>query len=127
LDKLAQGGEIQNVKRVVGAPETPDLRSGDYRFVHSDGSVSSADLLQPKSGKLVGHPQDFARKIITEKSGQAQTVIVRLRGKLARIDSIEAEAIAKEVLRTPGHTIDRIVFVKDDRVLVDRRGKTSNR
>ena len=111
-------GEMLNKElpeTVSGAAETPNARSGDYRFQGADGTVKSGDLYQPQSGSV-----DNIRANIIEKTGQAQVVVVEFgAGKTAPFGTAEAAAIAKDVLGTPGHSIERVIFVKDGAIIYD--------
>jgi hypothetical protein len=118
LNKEAHGGRLPGVNAVEGAPEAPagtKTRSGDYRFTKPDGSKSAADLYQPESGN--------ARSIETaifKKSGQAETAVIELgRGNSGTLTQADAETIAANVIRTPGHSITRVIVIKDGKIIFD--------
>ena len=116
LHEHAKSGRLPGVTKVEGAPEIPGQRSADYRFTLDDGRVVSADLYQPESTNvrsITAH--------IMQKSGQATVVIVELgRGHSSQIEAEETTQIAQMVIETPGHTIHRILVIKDNRVRADR-------
>jgi hypothetical protein len=114
----AQGGGLKGVKSVEGAAESgvKGQRSGDYRFTLGDGRVVSADKYTPGSGRI----ENIADAVMT-KSGQAEIVVIELgSGKTAGFGAAEACQIADYVATTPGHSIKRVVVVKDGKILVDR-------
>ncbi len=114
LNSKAQAGELPGVSRVEGAP-VGKVRSGDYRFVKPDGTKLSADLAEPKTtntSSIVGN--------IYQKSGQAQAVVVKLgEGTSGQLSDAQAASIAHDVIRTPGHSIDRVIVIKNGTVVVD--------
>jgi peptidoglycan hydrolase-like protein with peptidoglycan-binding domain len=115
LNGKAKSGELPGVVKVEGAAEVPGARSADYRFTDSVGNVTSADLYQPESG----NPRSIASNII-EKSGQADTVVVELgKGKSAQISDQAAQEMAKSVVDTPGHSIDRVIVIRNSEIVCD--------
>ena len=81
----------------------------------SDGSVVSGDLYQPQSARA-----DNIFSNIIEKSGQAETVVVELGlGRSGGITTEAAGQIARDVLDTPGHSIRRVIFVREGSIIVD--------
>ena len=116
LHDRAKSGRLPGVNKVEGAPELPGQRSGDYRFTLDDGRVISADLYQPESTNA----RSIAANII-QKSGQAAVIVVELgRVESGQIGDQEATQVAQEVLDTPGHTINRIIIIRNDKIIVDR-------
>jgi len=117
LDGLAQNGELQGIKRVEGAPEVEQARSGDYRFIDESGTKISADLLQPRSD----NPRSIALTIRSSKSGQAKIVVTEFgAGRSGSITDEQISAIVEEVLTTPGHSIERLIIIKDGKILIDQ-------
>jgi hypothetical protein len=117
-DEQRIGARLQESlpEEVWGAPEVKGQRSGDYRFELSDGSVVQADLYQPQTGNL-----DNLSDHIMEKSGQCKVAVVEFgAGKTATMDVREAKQIADDVLGTPGHGVERLIFVKNDQIILDR-------
>jgi hypothetical protein len=115
LNDKAQTGELSDVTQVEGAAEIPGTRSGDYRFIHPDGSQTSADLMQPQTRRT----RSIAQNII-EKDGQAEIVVVELGiGESSAIGVDAAQSMAESVLTTPGHRINRIIIIKDGQIIVD--------
>jgi len=115
LDREAQAGRLPRAERVRGAAETSGTRSGDYRFIESDGSETSADLYQPESG----YPGSISRNII-EKGDQAETVVVELgAGNSGQISADEARSMAQSVIDTPDHGFNRVIVIKDGQIIVD--------
>jgi hypothetical protein len=118
-DELRIGALLQRTlpQDVSGAPEVVGARSGDYRLTYPDGTVTSADLYQPRSGStnnILSH--------IMDKSGQAKIVIVEFgAGQSASLGSTEAEAIAADLFSTPGHSIERVIFIKGDTIIFDSK------
>jgi hypothetical protein len=115
LDVKAQIGELKGVSRVEGAAEVKGKRSGDYRFVKPDGAKLRADLSEPQTTNT--------KSIVTaifKKSGQADVSVVKLGGGTSGQLSIEqANSIARDVTTTPGISIDRVIIVKDGKIIVD--------
>jgi len=115
LDVKAQIGELKGVSRVEGAAELKGEQSGDYRFVKPDGTKIVADLYEPRTSNT--------RSIVTgvfKKSGQCDVSVVKLGGGTSGQLSIEqANSIANDVTITPGISIDRVIIVKDGKVIVD--------
>ena len=117
LDAQAQAGKLPGVSRVEGVAESsvPGVRTGDYAFVGRDGSRTAADLWEPRTKNIT------AQKIIDAKQGQANVMVVGLgEGESGSFTAAQAEGVASDLFSTPNHDIDRIVFMKDDRVLLDR-------
>jgi Contact-dependent growth inhibition CdiA C-terminal domain len=115
LDNKAQAGELSGTIRVEGAAEIPGARSGDYRFIHPDGSETSADLMQPQTRRI----RSIAQNII-EKSGQAAIVVVELgMGESSQIEVDAAASMAENVISTPDHSINRVIVIKDGEIIVD--------
>jgi hypothetical protein len=115
LNDKAQAGELPGVTGVEGAAEIPGTRSGDYRFIHPDGSQTSADLMQPQTRRS----RSIAQNII-EKDGQAEIVVVELGiGDSSGIGVDAAQSMAESVIATPGHSINRIIIIKDSQIIVD--------
>ena len=57
---------------------------------------------------------------IMQKSGQATVVVIALgRGNSDRIGVQEATHMVQEVLDTPGHTINRVLVIRDDGSIAD--------
>jgi hypothetical protein len=123
LDAAAQRGEIPSARRVRGAAEVEGQPSGDYRFVDKDGVQRSGDLITPESPRVIDNPSDLARKIV-EKRRQGEFIVVDLKGKLRRIDSVQADEAAKIAIRTEP-TIRRVIFVKGGRIFVSVGNKTA--
>jgi hypothetical protein len=114
----AQGGSLKGVKSVEGAAESgvKGQRSGDYRFTLDDGRVVSADRYAPESGRI----ENIAVSVI-RKSGQAEIVVIEFgAGKTAGFGATEAGQIADHLATTPGHSIKRLIVVKDGKILLDR-------
>jgi hypothetical protein len=115
LNHKAQAGELPDVTQVEGAAEIPGTRSGDYRFIHPNGSQTSADLMQPQTRRT----RSIAQNII-EKDGQAEIVVVELGiGDSSGIGVDAAQSMAESVIATPGHSINRIIIIKDSQIIVD--------
>jgi hypothetical protein len=116
LDGEAQAGKLERVSRVEGAAETKGQgRSGDYRLVKPDGTKTSADLAEPQSTNTNSIVSN-----IYQKSGQTNAVVIRLgKGTSGQLSIDQAKAIAHDVLRTPGHSIDRVLVIKDGVIIVD--------
>jgi hypothetical protein len=115
LHNQAQAGELPRVIRVEGAAEIPGTRSADYRFFHPDATQTSADLMQPQTRRT----RSLAQNII-EKDGQAEIVVVELGiGDSALLEVDEVQSMAQGVINTPGHSIDRIIIIKDSQIIVD--------
>jgi hypothetical protein len=115
LNDKAQAGELPDVTQVEGAAEIPGTRSGDYRFIHPNGSQTSADLMQPQTRRT----RSIAQNII-EKDGQAEIVVVDLGiGESRAIEVDAAQSMAESVITTPGHSINRIIIIKDGQIIVD--------
>jgi hypothetical protein len=117
LDVQAQAGKLPGVSRVEGVPESsvPGVRTGDYAFVGRDGSRTAADLWEPRTKNIT------AQKIIDAKQGQAKIMVVGLgEGESGTFTAAQAEGVASDLFSTPNHDIDRIVLMKDGRVLLDR-------
>jgi hypothetical protein len=115
LHNQAQTGELPRVIRVEGAAEIPGTRSADYRFFHPDGSQTPADLMQPQTRRT----RSLAQNII-EKDGQAEIVVVELGiGDSAVLEVDEVQRMAQGVINTPGHSIDRIIIIKDSQIVID--------
>jgi hypothetical protein len=118
LHNIAQAGNLPGVVEVEGAPESniPGERSGDYRFTTPDGQKISADLIQPETGNA----KNLSIKIIKGKSGQCKVVVVELGVKQsATITNDQALKAAKEVINTPNNSIDRVIVIKDGKIIVD--------
>jgi hypothetical protein len=116
LDRKAQAGELSGVSRVEGAPIAKGKgRSGDYRFVKLDGTRISADLQEPTTDdakKIIGH--------VFTKSGQAKVVVVKLgQGTSGGLSGDQAKTIARDVVKTPGISIDRVLVTKGDVIIAD--------
>jgi hypothetical protein len=115
-DEIRVGTKLneQLPETVSGAAETPGTgRSGDYRFQSPDGTVRSGDLYQPISDKNIA-------LAIMDKSGQAEIAVVELGGgKTGALGAAEAAAIARDVVRTPNHSIKRMIFVKNGAIIYD--------
>lgn len=116
LNDKAHAGELPGVTEVEGLPETPGKgRSGDYRFTHPDGSKSRADHYGPK----VADPKKIAGQIF-EKSGQAETAVIELgAGESGQLGVNEAQKMAKDVVSTPGISINRVIVIKNGAIIVD--------
>jgi hypothetical protein len=115
LDSQAQLGGLSGVIRVEGAAEIPGIRSGDYRFIHPDGSQTSADLMQPQSKRT----RSIAQNII-EKSNQAKIVVVELgRGESNQIKIDDAQNMADAIISTPDCGINRIIVIKSNQIILD--------
>ncbi|MFB2979622.1 hypothetical protein [Microseira sp. BLCC-F43] len=115
LNGKAQSGELPEVIRVEGAAEIPGSRSADYRFIHPDGSQTSADLIQPQTRRIRSLGQN-----IIEKSNQAETVVVELgAGESSLIGVDEALSMAESVINTPDCGVRRVIVVKDGQIIVD--------
>ncbi len=115
LDNKAQAGELSGAIRVEGAAEIPGARSADYRFIHPDGSETSADLMQPQTRRIRSITQN-----IIEKSGQATIVVVELgMGESSQIEVDAAASMAENVISTPDHSINRVIVIKDGEIIVD--------
>jgi hypothetical protein len=115
LNRQAQLGQLSGVIRVEGAVEIPGSRSGDYRFIHPDGSQTSADLMQPQSKRT----RSIAQNII-EKSNQAKIVVIELaRGESNQITIDQVQNMADGVLSTPDCGIIRIIIIKSNHIIVD--------
>ena len=57
---------------------------------------------------------------VMQKSGQATVVVLELgRGNSDRIGVREATHMVQEVLDTPGHTINRMLVIRHDVIIVD--------
>ncbi len=114
LDTRAQAGKLKGVSRVEGAPELK-VRSGDYRFVRPDGTKIRADLVEPRTTNT--------SSIVTsifKKSGQAEVAVVRLgEGTSGELSAAQAESIARDVVSTPGITINRVIVTKGSEIIVD--------
>lgn len=103
-------------EKVSGAPTKSDGRSGDYRFEGPDGKIRSADLYEPTSGSTRNITDSIIRK-----SGQAEIVVVKFGDdKTAKFGVPEATTISNDVLRTPGHSITRTIFVKNNVIILDK-------
>jgi hypothetical protein len=118
LDGKAQIGELKGVSRVEGAAEVKGQtgqRSGDYRFVKPDGTKLSADLSEPQTTNT--------KSIVTsifKKSGQANVSVVKLGGGTSGQLSIEqANSIGHDITITPGISINRVIIIKDGKIIVD--------
>lgn len=117
LNDDAQSGQLKGVKSVEGAAEITGQRSGDYRFTLDDCRVVSADKYTPGSGRI----DNIADAVMT-KSGQAEIVVIEFgTGKTANFGAAEAGRIADYVLKTPDHSIKRVIVVKDGQILLDRQ------
>ncbi len=118
LNGEAQAGKFPGVKEVQGAAESgvKGVRSGDYRFVNENGTVTSADLLQSSSARA-----ENVFTNILDKASQAETVVVELLPpKVGTAITNEAAAqIASDVLST-SEKIKRVIFVRDGKVVVDK-------
>ncbi len=115
LDGKAQSGQLPGVARAQGAAETPGARSGDYRFIDSEGNQTSADLYQPQSGNTSSISQN-----IIAKSGQAETVVVELgAGQSGQIGADEARSMVEDVINTPDQGVNRVIVIKDSQIIVD--------
>ena len=115
LHRRALAGDLPGVRTVAGAPEVPGQRSGDYRFVLHDGRVVSVDLYQPESTNT----RSIAMHIM-QKSGQAMVIVIELgRRRSGHIGDEEATHMVQEILATPGHTINRIMVIRDEMIIVD--------
>jgi hypothetical protein len=115
LNRQAQLGQLSGVIRVEGAAEIPGSRRGNYRFIHPDGSQTSADLMQPQSKRT----RSIAQNII-EKSNQAKIVVIELaRGESNQITIDQAQNMADGVLSTPDCGIIRIIIIKNNHIIVD--------
>lgn len=100
---------------VSGAPEEPGRRSADYRFMTAEGEVRSADLYQPRSSS----PENIADHVM-DKSGQAGIVVIEFgAGHTRQMGLLEAEHITAYVHGTPGHSIERLIFVRGNSILLD--------
>ncbi|MDB5048351.1 MAG: Rhs-family protein [Fibrobacteres bacterium] len=116
MHEKAQNGEIPGIKSFEGAAEIPKQRSGDYRVTTDDGTVLPADLYQPQSG----NPDSIALNTI-EKSGQAKAVVIELgQGKSGSISDAQANQMAQDIIGTPGHSVDRVIVVKDGNIISDQ-------
>ncbi len=116
LGRKALSGELPGVARVEGSAEVLNKRSGDYRFILADGSQTSADLMQPETSNT----RSIAINIIN-KSEQAEIVVVELgRGENATIVLERAITMAEAVIATPGHEVERVIVVKESKIIVDR-------
>lgn len=122
LHEKAQAGDVNGIKSVEGAPESPvskkpgikSGRRGDYVFTLNDGQVVRADKYTPTSGRI----ENIADNAI-KKGGQAEIVVIELgSGETAGFGALEARQIADHVLTTPDHSIKRIVIVKQGKILI---------
>ena len=58
---------------------------------------------------------------VIAKSGQAQTVVIEFgAGGTAKFGATEAAAVAEHVLTTPGHSISRVIVVKDGKIILQK-------
>lgn len=115
LNNKAEAGELTGAIRVEGTAERPNIRTGDYSFFHPDATQTSADLMQPQTRRT----RSLAQNII-EKDGQAEIVVVELGiGDSALLEVDEVQRMAQGVINTPGHSIDRIIIIKDSQIIVD--------
>ncbi|MFL9454178.1 hypothetical protein AB0758_24170 [Tolypothrix bouteillei VB521301_2] len=115
MDKKAQAGELPETVRVEGAAEVPGTRSGDYRFVKPDANRISADLIQPQ----VAEGSKIVQKVI-DKGNQAEIVVVELgQGNSGQVGVNEAVRVAQDVFSTPDHGVNRVIFIKDGKIIVD--------
>lgn len=63
--------------------------------------------------------RSLAQNII-EKDGQAEIVVVELGiGDSALLELDEVQRMARGAIDTPGHSIDRIIIIKDAQIIVD--------
>jgi hypothetical protein len=71
--------------------------------------------MQPQTRRT----RSLAQNII-EKDGQAEIVVVELGvGDSALVEVDEVQRRAQGVINTPGHSIDRIITIKDSQIIVD--------
>ena len=91
-------------------------RSGDYRFEDASGTIRSADLYQPSTSKV---PSIMLQ--IVKKSAQAEIVVVEFPGASTALGATEADALANALFSTPNHSIERLIVVKGDKIILDRR------
>ena len=117
LDARAQSGKLRGVKRVEGAPEIRGSKSGDYRFVQPDGLRISADLYETQSND----PRSIVSSVITKKGkGQAEIAVIWLgEGRSNEVSVADAQTIAHDVVRTPGHSLSRVIVIKGGQIVVD--------
>ena len=55
-----------------------------------------------------------------EKSGQANVAVIKFgEGESTKLSIDDANTIASDVLKTPGHSINRVIVVKGGVVIVD--------
>jgi hypothetical protein len=116
LDQQAQTRKLPDVVRVVGAAEskTPGVRSGDYRFIGFDGGETSADALQPTTGRA-----DNVYSSIMGKTTQAKVVVVELgAGNSGQISDADALATARAAVHDSSR-LQRVIFVRSGQVIVD--------
>jgi hypothetical protein len=105
------------------AEQFKKTRSGDYRLVHKNGHVTSADLFEPEGavGGVARHVMEG--KGSAGRSGgfsQAEIAVVEFgKGETASFGVDEARRVAREVLSTPSHDISRLIFVKGDEIILD--------
>jgi hypothetical protein len=115
LDVKAQIGELKGVSRVEGAAEVKGEPSADYRFVKPDGTKLRADLSEPQTTNT--------KSIVTsifKKSRQANVSVVKLgRGTSGQLSIEQTNSIARDVTTTPGISIDRVIIIKDGKIIVD--------
>ncbi|MDZ8184065.1 MAG: hypothetical protein RMX96_04280 [Nostoc sp. ChiSLP02] len=115
LDEEAQAGRLPRTARVEGAAEISRTRSGDYRFVEPDSNQRSGDLLQPESAST----RSIETKIM-DKGNQAEIVVVELGlGESGLLGVDEARTIAENVLNTPDHGVNRVIFIKNGQIILD--------
>ena len=76
-----------------------------------------ADRYGPETGSIIN-----LRSHIIDKSTQARIVVVEFgKGGTAGFGAKEAKELAGRVFNTPGHTISRIIVIKNGAVLVDAK------
>jgi hypothetical protein len=119
LNSLAARGRIHGVSRVEGWPEIKGAKSPDYRFFDSQGKATIADLYEPETNELIGSPHNMARKIIEEKGGQTEVVVIELRDHFTKIGPEEAREGAELIFKTDNHGIKRVIFIKHDKIMID--------
>lgn len=115
LNEEAQAGRLPGYKEVEGLREVKGQPSPDYGMTKTDGAKIRGDLYQPESA----NPDSIGTNTIG-KSGQADTVVVEFgRGGTKDMDLPQAKVIADRVLLTPGHSITRVIVIKDGVIILN--------
>jgi hypothetical protein len=118
LDRDAQSGRIEGIRRVRGLDVVPGSKSPDYHVTDSKGNTTTADLFQPKSSNLAS----VETNIIESKSGQAKIAIVELyRGDSKQIGISGAKSLGIKVVNHPSSSIERVIVIKDGQVIADTK------